>query len=199
MRAGSKFVVSVVVADRTGIIRDVSTAIADLGGNIDGVRQTVVEGWFSITLTAALPAGVDEAGLRAALDRHFTRDEASIVVRPFRPVKVPSSIANGTPYVLSITGEDKPGILKRATAYLADKGINIEDFEYMLEGATVTYIGHLTVPRKLHIRQVQEELRDRLAELGMRCTLQHENIFRATNEVGPIRALLREDDHARQA
>ena len=193
----SKYVVAVLVADRTGILRDVASAVTDLGGNIDGVRQTVVEGYFSITLTASFPEDLAGDRLRDALGARFKPGEAEILVRAFLPVKVPTAIASGQPYVLCITGEDQPGILKRAATYLAGKGINVEDFEYLLEGQVVTYIGHLTVPRRLAIRPIQDELRDLMAGIGMRATLQHRNIFRATNEVGPIRSLIEEAVRAR--
>lgn len=193
----SKFVVAVLVADRTGIIRDVASAVTDLGGNIDGVRQTVVEGYFSITLTAAFPVRRTAAGLRAAIAGRFGRGEAEVVVRPFVAVRRPAGMVRGQPYVLCLTGPDRPGILKRAATWLAGQGINVEDFEYQLDGRIVTYIGHLTVPRRRSIRPLQAELRDLMSAIGMRATLQHQNIFRATNEIGPIRGLIEEAGRAR--
>lgn len=193
----SKFVVAVLVADRTGIIRDVASAVTDLGGNIDGVRQTVVEGWFSITLTAAFPVRRTAAVLRAAIAGRFGRGEAEVVVRPFVAVRRPAGMVRGQPYVLCLTGPDRPGILKRAATWLAGQGINVEDFEYQLDGRIVTYIGHLTVPRRRSIRPLQAELRDLMSAIGMRATLQHQNIFRATNEIGPIRGLIEEAGRAR--
>ncbi len=59
----------------------------------------------------------------------------------------------------------------------------------------VTHIGEITVPDKLDIRQVQDELEQALASFGLQSRIQHQNIFRATNEIGPIRALLAETSH----
>ncbi len=56
-----------------------------------------------------------------------------------------------------MTGTDRPGILKRLTTCLADKSINIEDWECHFEGKVVTYTGSLTVPPRLSIRQLQSE------------------------------------------
>ena len=98
--------------------------------------------------------------------------------------------------IVIVTGEDRPGIIRRLTTCLAEKAINIEDWDCRFDGPNVTYIGELTVPEHLAIRPVQEELQAVMADLGMRCTFQHENIFRATNEIGPIRALLKEGRRA---
>jgi hypothetical protein len=39
-------------------------------------------------------------------------------------------------------------------------------------------------------RRVQAAFRARLAPRGLSATIVHENIFRATNEIGPIKGLL---------
>ena len=192
----TRYVISVLVADRTGVLRDITSAITDLGANIDDIRQTVLEGYFTLLLTATFTEAHTPDAVQAALERNFGSGEAGILVRPHEPVTPPADMPGGQPYILTITGEDRPGILKRATTFLAAKGINIEDWACLPEGATVTYLGELTLPPRLAIRQVQEELRHALAELDLRCNIQHQNIFRATSEIGPIRALLRGNTHA---
>ncbi len=194
--ATQKLVAAILVADRPGIMRDVTTAVTDLGGNIDGVSQTVVEGYFSIVLTASFPAPLTPPALHDAIAHSFRDGEASVVVRPYAPVPREPRLHSGQRYVLVIAGQDKPGILKRATTALAARGINIEDWTCQFEGARVSYIGFITVPASVRIADVQRELQRTLGELDMRCSLQHENIFRATNEVGPIKALLKEASDA---
>jgi predicted amino acid-binding ACT domain protein len=41
-RDKKRYVLSVLVSDRVGILRDITAAVADLGANIDGISQTVV-------------------------------------------------------------------------------------------------------------------------------------------------------------
>lgn len=192
MNAIHKFVIAILVADRPGIMRDMTSSITGLGGNIDGVSQTVVEGYFSIVLTASFPTPLGAQALHAAMASGFRAGEASIVVRAFIPVQREPLLADGQRYVLVIAGLDKPGILKSATTALAALGINIEDWTCQFEGPQVTYIGLITVPRTAGVERVQADLRAALEPLAMRCTVQHENVFRATNEVGPIKSLLKE-------
>jgi predicted amino acid-binding ACT domain protein len=192
----SRFVISVLVPDRTGILRDITTALTDLGANIDQIRETVVEGYFTVTLTVTFQTPLDGDTVHEAIARQLGGGTASIVVLPFVPVTPPSAMSGGRRYVVTLTGRDRPGILKRLTTCLADKGINIEDWECHFAGNVVTYVGSLTVPPRLSIRQLQTELGAAMDDLGIRSTLQHENIFRATNEIGPIRSLLEESRHA---
>ena len=65
MRLGGimKCVLSVLGPDRTGIVADVTGALAGFGANIDDITQTVLDGVFSMTLITTLDlekAGFDE-------------------------------------------------------------------------------------------------------------------------------------------
>ena len=79
----------------------------------------------------------------------------------------------------------------RVLHYLAEKKINVEDLYFRIAGRQVTHLGEVTVPRLLDIKQVQDELRELMAPLGLIVRLQHENLFRVTNEVGSIRMILK--------
>jgi len=185
-----KFVLSILVADHPGIMCAITSAVTDQGGNINGIRQTVVEGYFSIILTATFAAGATAEALHAAVTANFPPGEASIVVRPYAPVEPEGTITGGTTYILVIAGPDRPGILRAATGCLARHGVNIEDWSYHFDGPQVTYIGVLTVPRAVAIAPMQEALRATLSPLDITCSLQHENIFRATSEIGPVKSIL---------
>ena len=185
-----KFVLSILVADHPGIMCAITSAVTDQGGNINGIRQTVVEGYFSIILTATFAAGATAEALHAAVTANFPPGEASIVVRPYAPVAPEGTITGGTTYILVIAGPDRPGILRAATGCLARHGVNIEDWSYHFDGPQVTYIGVLTVPRAVAIAPMQEALRATLSPLDITCSLQHENIFRATSEIGPVKSIL---------
>jgi glycine cleavage system transcriptional repressor len=196
MHKHNRLVVSILVADRPGIMRDITSAIADMGANIDGISQTVVEGYFTVILTATFQEKVSPESVKHAIAENFRAHEADITVRPFVPVPVPRDIAEGEPYVLTITGRDRPGILKRATTFLAEKSINIEDWECFFSGPEVSYVGEVTMPAGLEITEIRNELQAALLDMGMKSSMQHRNIFRATNEIGPMKSLLREADGA---
>jgi len=184
-----RYVVSVLVADRVGILRDVTTAVTDMGANIDGISQTIVAGYFTVILTATFPESHSPADIQEAILHHFARHEAAVMVQPYAASEQRAPV-KGSRYIVTITGRDRPRIMKTITTYFADKGINIEDWYVDFEGENVRHIGEVTVPRLLDIKQVQDEFQQLLAALGLDTNFQHENIFRATNEIGAIATLL---------
>ena len=197
--ADNRYVISVLVADRVAILRDITSAVTDLGANIDGISQTVVEGYFTVILTATFPALVSADSVRNAIQANFGSHEASIVVIAYDTDRAARPPVHGERYVFTVTGRDRPGILKTITTFLADKGINIEDWQVHFSADGVTHIGEVTVPRVLDVKQLQDEFRPLMASLNLVSCVQHENIFRATNEVGAIRALLEEGTHDPQS
>lgn len=190
----SRYVISVLVADRIGILRDITSAVTDMGANIEGISQTVVQGYFTVIMMAAFSGPVAESALLKAMADRFPNGEASMLVRPYAPVPPPATA--GDRYILTMSGKDRPGILKTLTSFLAEKKINVEDLFFRITGQQVTHIGEVTVPRLLDIKQVQDELRAVMAPLGLTVSLQHENLFRVTHEVGSVQLMLKDPSHA---
>lgn len=185
-----RFIVSVLIADRVGILRDITSALTDLGANIDAVSQTVVEGYFTVTLAATFASAIEADTIQTAIRDDFGADACSVGVRSCPSAPAARRTVEGDRYVITISGEDRPGVLKAITSFLAAKEINIEDWYLEFRGTSVTQIGEITMPHMLDIKQVQDELVKVLAPLGFAGRIQHENIFRAINEIGPTKALL---------
>ncbi len=185
----SRYAVSVLVSDRTGIMRGITSAITDLGGDIQGISQTVVQSYFTVVLVAAFEKEVQAETVSSAIIAAFDPGEVSVVVREYCPSQLRRS-EDGR-YILTLMGREAPGILKQLTTYLAEKHINIEDWYFRIDGTLVTHIGEITVPRDLDIRRIQSDLRTLLEPRGLRVHCRHENLFRATNEVQSISSMLR--------
>ncbi len=186
-----RHVISVLAPDRVGIVKSITTAITNLGGNIDGMSQTVVHGYFTIILTATFNKTLIQDEIREAILAQFDENDASVIVRPFEESLETRCHEEHERYILTITGKDRPGILKTLTTYLYESNINIEDYYFTIQGEHVTHIGEITIPRELDIKQLQGELQTLLSSIDLIATLQHENIFRATSEIYSIRQLLK--------
>jgi glycine cleavage system transcriptional repressor len=184
-----RYVMSILVSDRVGILRDITSAVTDAGGNIDGISQTVVSGFFTVILTASFAGEQDVVALRQSIEGNFKAGEVVVVVRPHRE-GTPEVVSGGRRYMLTLMGTDRPGVLKTVTGFLADRGINIEDWDMQLFPEHVTHVAELRLPPELDLCCVGDELQQVVGELGLRATIQHENLFRATSEIGPIRSLL---------
>lgn len=188
-----RYVISVLIPDRVGILSGITSAIADLGANIEGISQTVVQGYFTVIVIAAFKTDIGEDAIGNAIQSRFRKNEAAVLVRPFDPAAQVAS--EGDRYILTMSGKDCAGILKALTTYLAGQKINVEDLFFRISGEQVTHIGEVTVPRALDIKHVQDGLCQTMAPLGIAVSLQHENIFRATNEVGSVGLMLKENRH----
>lgn len=188
------YVISVLVADRVGILKEITTALAAMGADITGISQTVVQGYFTVILVARFEAEQRLDAIRSAISNRFPDSEASVLVREFDP-SARKPVA-GERYVLTMSGREQPGILKTVTSFLAEKGINVEDLYFRIDGERVTHVGEVTVPKPLDIKQLQDELRALLEPMGLGGSLQHENIFRVTHEVDAVRAMIKESSRA---
>lgn len=187
-----RYAVSVLVEDRIGALHDTTSAMSEMGANIDGISQTVVEGYFTVILTVSFPENVECGAVERAIESNFNAGEANIIVRPYHDKSLPDPVPDGERYMLTLAGTDAPSIMKTVTGFLASKSINIEDWYVVFHGSHVTHVGAIRVPRQLDLQELQDQLQAVLSKLNLKIGLQHENIFRATNEVGPIRSLLME-------
>ena len=88
MTPEDQVVISVLLPDRVGILRAVTRVILDFQGNIGGIRQSIVDGFFSLTFTAALARPADPATIRQALE-HQLGAEAAVAVRPVTQTPLP--------------------------------------------------------------------------------------------------------------
>jgi predicted amino acid-binding ACT domain protein len=189
MPATNRFIVSVLLPDRVGALRDVTAAIVKLDGNIGGIRQNVVEGFFTLVFCAEHPAPIVAEAIRAELVARLEAD-AAVHVRPCQGLRAAARLAGGC-YVAMTRGEDRPGTIHAISAFFVEYGINIEDWQVELDGADVIYTAQIMIPAAADFRVIQESFRARMQARGLTGTICHENIIRATNEIGPIKELLR--------
>ena len=117
--------VTAVGADRPGIVAAVSRVLFDVGGNIEDSRMAILGGHFAMVLIVALPDGADPENLLRALAEPAGALELITTVRPVADAPPPH--AGGTPYVVSVYGADKPGIVWQISEALAAAHVNISD------------------------------------------------------------------------
>ena len=168
--------------DRVGIVRDITRALAQWQGNVEQVSQTVVMNYFTFILIAAFPKAHTVTAVRELLQQAGTPGELEIGVKEFHDEK--PVVAQADKFILTTIGGDKPGIVHQLASFCANKGINITD----LYGATTRdgqflVVSEVDVPRNLDLTQIQLDLEALGQSIGIAANLQHENIFRATNEI----------------
>lgn len=182
-----RYVISVLIPDTVGILHKISSAVTGRGGNIDSLSQTVVEGYFTVILTATYERNVTAELVQGDVKSRFSDSEAQVAVRPFVRQMTSSS---GERCVLTVTGRDAKGVVKAVTGVLASLNINIEDWFMNLSGRKAVYVGEVVVPAGTDLKRVKALVRGALSDLDLKVSLQSENIFRATNDIGSVHDLL---------
>jgi len=184
----NRFITSVFLKDRVGILRDITQAVFLLEGNIGSIRQTVVEGFFTLAFRSEHPDKVSEADLRSKIGAAL--GPLAVVTVVACPEVIEPVVASGSRFVVTTRGEDKPGTIYAITSFLVDHGINIEHWMVEEDAGQTVYIAQVIIPDTIDFPKIQAAFRDAMAQRGLSALLCHENIFRATNEIGPIKALL---------
>lgn len=184
------YIVTVMARDRVGIVRDVSTSITTLGGNITHVSQTVMRGYFTLIVSVGMPEERTQLEIRQAVERSGTVGEFEVNVRPFVEVGV-CEYCPAERFVLSMQGADAEGIVARTTTYLAEKTINIDDFYAYIHEGRALILAQVSVPLNVDVYELQAGLQEVLKDCGVIAHLQDENIFRATSEVSSVLGLQR--------
>ena len=175
---GDLLLISVLCPDRRGVVADVADVIYAMGGNLEATSQTIMQGWFTMLVAARFPAGVATNQLEQRL-----REAGSLDVIVRRSDERGRAPAEGEPFIITCVGDDKPGIVRRLARCCADRNVNIDDvWNEVREGRFIT-IFHVTLPRDLDAKDFRYELEAAAGELGITLTLQHQDIFTATNSL----------------
>ena len=158
----NELAITVIGADRTGIIADVSEALAGVGANLSDSTMTRLRGHFAMTLICTGAAAED---VEKALE------PLSGLLATVRAVEPEADAdTSGEPYLVSVHGADRLGIVAAVTRVVAAAGANITDLTTRLTGPLYVLIAEVDVPAG-----GAEDLAARLAavaeQLGVEVTL----------------------------
>ena len=163
----SSLAVTVIGRDRPGIIAEVTAVVAGLGGNLEDSSMTLLRGHFAWMLVA------DVAATPVALSRALEPLRADGLVVSVLPVADDRPYGHDLlPYVLSVHGADRPGIVAAVTSRLARHGGNITDLSTRL-GSRGLYVlvAEASLPSSVDVDALSGELAAVARELGVEVRL----------------------------
>lgn len=156
-------VLTVVGADRTGLVQTLADRIAAAGGNWEESRMAKLAGQFAgILLVTIDPARADE--LATSLRK---LDEQGLQVS-VRRSEAPAPAAATMRIRLELTAHDRAGIVRDVSSILAERGFNVEELETEVTSAPMSgesmFVAraHATAPASTSLA----DLRTRLESLG---------------------------------
>ena len=125
--------VSVIGRDRPGIVAAVTRALLGHGANIEDSQSTILRGRFTMTLIVEADDEVEEAALRADLERAAA--ELGLDAVTVSPVTDSEPAATTDPsHIVTVYGVDHPGIVNAVASALASCDVNITDLNTRLVG-----------------------------------------------------------------
>ena len=165
--------VSAIGSDRPGIVAAVTKVLLERGCNLEDTSMSILRGHFAMMLVVAAPAGVEPGALEAALAGPASELDLVVAVRAIDD-DVPDS-PSGETWAVSVHGADRPGIVHRVTALLADAGANVVDLSTRLVGGAddpvYVMVLSVTLPPGADGEALGSRLDDLGRELGVDCRL----------------------------
>lgn len=159
--------VTAVGDDRAGIVAALTAALSGRGGNVEDASMTLLRGHFAMTLLVSGAGTAD--GVEVLLAPVAERLGVILHVREVS-TEVPSAGA-GSPYVVTVHGADRPGIVAGVTAVLAGHAANITDLTTRLVGDLYVLTCEVDVPGGTDVDRLGADLVDVATELGVEAGL----------------------------
>ena len=131
--------ITVIGPDRPGIIAALTGAVYRAGGNLEDASMTILEGEFAMILIACLKNAATERRLLRDLARLERFKKLTVMVKEIkrRLVRGEKHGRGTEPYVISVYGKDRAGIVYQVSKLLADQGLNITDLNSRIIGSGV--------------------------------------------------------------
>lgn len=159
----SLLAVTVIGHDRPGIIAEVTGVLARVGTNLEDSTMTLLRGHFAMMLVCAGERSAAE--VEQALAPVTAGGDLLVSVREV-PVEGQPELG-GSPYVLSLHGGDRPGIVSAVTRVLADAGANVTDLTTRLSGELYVLVAEVDVPPAADVELLSERLDEVATQLGV--------------------------------
>ncbi|MEU4691715.1 ACT domain-containing protein [Actinoplanes sp. NPDC023714] len=153
--------ITVIGPDRPGIVADVAEALAEAGANLTDSTMTRLRGHFAMTLICNGPSA-DEAA--------HSLEQIGLVTTVHEISPESADAAAGEPYLVSVHGADRLGIVAAVTRVVAAAGGNITDLTTRLTGPLYVLVAEVDLPAG-SADTLAEQLAVAGAELGVDVTL----------------------------
>lgn len=172
-------VISVMDRDRPGIVAEVTEGISALGGNLADLRESVLCGYFTMILVASFSAEISAETVEQTLAKE-TSSRVSV-----EPAEGSLTEAGGSEevYVLSAVGRDRVGLVAQVSRFCCDRGVNVLDLASHVDADQYTMMLQLDLSSIQCLEDFKAELSEFGKTTGLNLVLQHNDIFRATNEI----------------
>jgi glycine cleavage system transcriptional repressor len=134
--------VAVLGPDQRGVIAALSEVLLAESGNLLDASMTILRGQFAMTLVV----DVDMTADAVSADLMPVAERLGLLISVRDAPKVTVTDRGDKPFVVRVYGADRPGIVHRVTAAIAEAGGNITDLSTRLAGGMYVLIAGVDLP-----------------------------------------------------
>ena len=183
LQEGDFYVISVIGEDKVGIVSKVTQFLFKKGVNIVDIEQTVVHSQFTmVLLIQPLPFRFQSSQVIAGLSRLAKRLDINITMTPLREYKGLRLAETKKPYILTILGPDRPGIVAAFSSILSKHHCNIERIKMIARGELLAMEMWIDL-REAYFPVLRADLTAVARSIGMDIIAQPEQVFKKRKKV----------------
>jgi phosphoserine phosphatase len=177
------YVILVVGEDKVGIVSKVTQFLFKKGVNIVDIEQTVIHSQFTmVLLIQPLRFRFQLSQVRAGL-RHLAKKlDMNITITPLKEFKGLRLAEAKRPYVLTILGQDRPGVVAAFSSTLAQHHCNIERIKMIARGEFLAMEMWIDL-REANFSLLRVALSEVARKIGMDIVAQPESTFKKRKKV----------------
>jgi phosphoserine phosphatase len=132
---GNYYVISVIGEDRVGLVSEVTQFLFKKGFNIIDIEQTVIHSQFTmVLLIQPVRPRFHLNQVKKGLSYLVKKVDMNITIAPLHEFKGLRLAETKKPYVLTILGSDRPGVVAAFSSALAQHHCNIERIKMIARG-----------------------------------------------------------------
>lgn len=180
-----QLVISVMSKDRPGIVADVTGTILELGGDLADLNQSVLGGYFTMILIAEFDAEVTPEDVIARFSHIKSETKIEATIKELTvPLEIFKEALPKETFVVTAQGENRKGLVKIMGDFFNHRNINILDLNTTRDEQLYTMIFQVDLSRIDSMADLRNELAILAKQEKLALVLQHNDIFRATHEIG---------------
>ncbi len=177
------YVISVIGEDQVGIVSEVTQLLFKQGLNIVDIEQTVIHSQFTmVLLIQPLQPRFQPNRLRTRLNQLAKRRVMSITMTPLHEFKGLRLAETKRPYVLTLLGPDRAGVVAAFSSTLAKHHCNIERIKMIARGEFFAMEMWIDL-RETNFSLLRQGLTAVAKKIGMDIIAQPEHVFKKRKKV----------------
>jgi phosphoserine phosphatase len=177
------YVISVIGQDQVGIVSEITQLLFEQGLNIVDIEQTVIHSQFTmVLLIQPLRPRFRPNRLRIGLNQLAKRRGMSITMTPLHEFKGLRLAETKRPYVLTLLGPDRAGVVAAFSSTLAKHHCNIERIKMIARGEFLAMEMWIDL-REANFSLLRQDLTTVAKKIGMDIIAQPEHVFKKRKKV----------------